>query len=270
MFDAQKMLISSLRKISIHQNTFFHNANFENCKAVVLYGDVKCAYNRIKKSANSSTLMFMADALAANGYKQQLSIDEKYQLDYKDYKNKSRKYGISLCKVWRPSQIDELQDYFWFTVVRNPYTRLLSAFLQKGLAAQQGNSIFRGIPGFDRLDPAGFKDFVSFLEDGGLYANAHWKPQNNLLFMPPERFNYIAKTEVLASDMEYIFQEIGLKNTQSTNFSQPHVAEASSEWKITNASSRAAEFYDQNICERVYDLYRTDFIKFGYNFDEFQ
>ncbi len=241
------------------------------CGDVVLYSDIKCAYNRLAKSANSSTLMYMADALAANGYKQQLSIDKtNNHLDYADYKSKSRKHGISLSKVWRPSQFNELQNYFWFTVVRNPYTRLLSAFLQKGLAVQRGGMKFRGIPGFDRLDPIGFKEFVSFLENGGLYANAHWWPQDYSLFMPPEQFNYIAKTETLANDMEYIFQEVGLKNTQATCFSQPHAAEASCEWKITNASSRAAEFYDSDICKRVYDLYKTDFIKFGYDYNEFQ
>jgi hypothetical protein len=181
-------------------------------------------------------MMFMADALAANGYEQHLCTDG---LSYNDYKNTSHQFGIPFNEVWRPSQISELQDYFWF-------------------------------PGFDRLDPVGFTEFVSFLENGGLYENKHWSPQIKLLLVPPDRFDYIAKTENLGRDMEYIFQEIGLKPTQDSCFSRPHVSEASTEWKVTNANSCAAEFYNENICKRVYDLYKADFVEFGYAYGEFQ
>ena len=260
-------LQSSIKKFSMSQNPFFKDAVLGNGKQVILYEQVKCAYNRIKKSANSSTMMFMADALTANGYGQHLSTDE---FSYRDYKNASHQFGVPFSKVWQPNQISGLQDYFWFTVVRNPYTRLLSAFLQKGPDAQRGDAKFKKIPGFDRLDPVGFTEFVSFLENGGLYENKHWSPQIKLLLVPPDRFDYIAKTENLARDMEYIFQEIGLQPTQDTCFSRPHVSEASTEWKVTNANSRAAEFYNGNLCKRVYDLYKADFIEFGYTDGEFQ
>ena len=268
MFEvSRKRLQSSIRKFSMSRNPYFKDAILKNAKHVMLYKQVKCAYNRIKKSANSSTMMFMADALAANGYEQHLCTDG---LSYNDYKNTSHQFGIPFNEVWRPSQISELQDYFWFTVVRNPYTRLLSAFLQKGSGAQRGNAVFKKFPGFDRLDPVGFTEFVSFLENGGLYENKHWSPQIKLLLVPPDRFDYIAKTENLGRDMEYIFQEIGLKPTQDSCFSRPHVSEASTEWKVTNANSCAAEFYNENICKRVYDLYKADFVEFGYAYGEFQ
>ena len=162
MFDnTKKQLTTGLRKISMQRMPYYKGTNFDNCGHVMLYPSVKCAYNRIKKSANSSTLMFMGDALTANGYSQRTATDLE---NYHNYKHKSIEHGVSLSKTWRPSDLKSFQNYFWFTVVRNPYTRLLSAYLQKGQEKERQLPQFIEYPGFDQLDPNGFRDFLSFLE----------------------------------------------------------------------------------------------------------
>jgi len=181
MFDkSKKKLVSGMRKISMQQLTYYNDTVFDNCGEVILFSQVKCAYNKIRKAANSSTIMFIVDALAASEYTHGTVADEK---DYHRRKHESISRGISLSKIWRPAVLDKLPDYFWFTVVRNPYTRLLSAFLQKGLGSQGGARQLKCaaphlkgkfIPGFDRLDPTGFKEFVFFLKNGGLYDDKHW------------------------------------------------------------------------------------------------
>jgi hypothetical protein len=237
---------------------YFDDAEWENAGHVILYEQVRCAYNRIKKSANSSVLMFMADALQASGA-------EGHSADYERYKKQSVRLGRPLKKVWRARQLEPLQDYFWFTVVRNPYTRLLSSFLQKGTVENQSKERYRKILGFGDLTPGGFNEFVSFLEDGGLHENGHWWPQHELLFFPYDRFDYIAKTETLDEDMRHIFSVVGLNKTPASSFSRPHSAESATGWKVTNANDRVKMFYNPKLFERVYNLYKNDFLFFGYD-----
>ena len=257
----------ALKKIVRQQHTYFDGANFENTSNVILYKQAHCVYNRIKKAANTSVLMFMAEALRANNGEIESA---KGKAGYKYYKKQCLKHGRSLKQVWMPSQADGLQHYFWFTVVRNPYTRLLSAFLQKGALSSQVKGKFHNTPGFDDLTSAGFNEFVSFLEDGGLHVDRHWWPQHELLFFPCDRFDYIAKTETLEYDMRHILNEIGLKNIPTSSFAQPHNAEKSTEWKITNANDRIKKFYSTELFERVYKLYENDFVLFDYDPDEYQ
>jgi hypothetical protein len=247
------------RDFTMRRNAFFDEAEWSNAGNVVWYEQGHCAYNRIRKSANSSVLMFMADALMGNG-----SCSDGAGAGYKNYKKQSLKLGRPLNKLWRSSQINEVQHCFWFTVVRNPYTRLLSAFLQKGAERNQTNKLFSDIPGFGTLNPEGFAEFISYLENGGLYVNKHWWPQHKLLFFPPERFDYIAKTETLEVDMGHILREIGLKNIPTSSFSKPHRTERASGWKVTNANDQLLKFYNPELFERVYKLYRDDFVFFGY------
>jgi hypothetical protein len=260
----KKMLISKIRNISMKFMSFYQGANFNNSGHIMLYPQVSCAYNRIKKSANSSTLMFIADRLKVNGLNNETSIATN---DYSHYKNKSIQSGVSLSKIWRPQDLKKLEEYFWFTVVRNPYSRLLSAYLQKGQEKERGHIKFIDYPGLAKLNPTGFKEFVAFLQDNGINKNQHWWPQTDLLFMPANHFDFIAKTENLEQDLEYVFQQVGLNKNHNLSLSKPHVAETSLNWKITNANNKLRQFYDDKTTEIVYELYQSDFINFKYASD---
>lgn len=263
----KKKIISKMRNVSMKFIPFYQGTNSNNSDHVMLYPQASCAYNRIKKSANSSTLMFIADTLKANGLTSKMSIDPN---DYSHYKNKSIQSGVSLNKIWRPQDLKRLQEYFWFTVVRNPYSRLLSAYLyvQKGQEKERGLSQVIDYPGLAKLNPSGFKEFINFLKhDDGIYKNKHWWPQTDLLFMPVNRFDFIAKTESLEQDLEYVFQQLGLSKNHNLSLSKPHAAETSVDWKVTNANNKLLEFYDNKTTEIVYELYQSDFINFKYASD---
>jgi len=71
-------------------------------------------------------------------------------------------------------------------IVRDPFSRTLSAFLDK----------FRS-PNYQRrfgafeLTPEGFSAFLSFLENGGLRANAHWSPQSDRIMLPLDQYDAV-------------------------------------------------------------------------------
>jgi hypothetical protein len=54
----QKELKLKFKKIGNTTFAFFKGANHKKSGQVLIYPQIHCAYNRIKKSANSSTLMF--------------------------------------------------------------------------------------------------------------------------------------------------------------------------------------------------------------------
>ena len=142
----------------------------------------------------------------------------------------------------RAKTLDELQErYFLFTFVRNPYTRLLSAYLDKGLTKAPQRS---------------FADFITYLEHGGLYENAHWAPQVAMLPVRVERLAFIGRVEQLEQDLETVIDRIFGEGTFS--------AARSREVNRKGAAERLGQYYTDDLAARVYTLYREDFETFGY------
>lgn len=195
-------------------------------------------FNRIPKSANSTVVINLAQL----------------------------KFGIQVSSVeaknsfMHPSHLSEQQmqlfeSLFKFTIVRNPYTRTLSAYLDKILRHRKKISSFN----YKSNHTPSFSDFCNYLKDGGLYSNIHWAPQSEILLLPVNRFDYIGHVESLYNDLKFIYKQITSYNKISDFKSHiPHQ---------TNASQKLRQYYNNKNQEIVLDLFRNDFDKFGYPFD---
>lgn len=144
------------------------------------------------------------------------------------------------------ARFDEL---FKFTVVRNPYSRVLSAYLNKVVRFPQ------------RCGEISFAQFLQRLaeEPRFLYSNAHWVPQADLLLIPAEEFDVIGKVESLDRDLAEIKQRI-----------RPGVADqiTSAGPPPTGAAKKLRRYYsDDSLIALVADIYRDDFATFGYSTD---
>jgi hypothetical protein len=155
-------------------------------------------------------------------------------------------------------EVLESSNFFRFAVVRNPYTRLVSAWRSKVLVCDPGfEDVYkkmRGeLPGVTNKSLISFREFVDFVErfeDLDL-CNPHWRRQSTHLFLPAMNFNMIGKTERIDDVLYGLQQHVG--------------ADAPPEFPSRNASGSSRDpLLNPDLADRVYSLYREDFDAFGY------
>lgn len=197
-------------------------------------------YNRIPKVANSSIVKWLL------GLKPSDVRGRSYK---KVFKNPSRMSS---------AEIDRLDHAVKFVFVRNPYTRVLSAYLDKVVRVgyfQPGGKLSG--TSLSRLNAIPtFSEFCCWLEDGGLYQNAHWAPQSSLLLIPLERFDFIGKFENIATDIETL--QMMMRGEGAGRELERHGPPA------TDAASLLERYYRREDYRRVESLYADDFSNFSY------
>jgi hypothetical protein len=149
---------------------------------------------------------------------------------------------------------------FRFCFVRNPYARLLSAWLDKIRPGQgMAGPVFAHF-GRDASDPqstVGFAEFVAWLEaqrDRIGQWNMHWRPMARLLRPDLIPYDLIGRLERFEEDFATLSARIGTSPAREA-VAVPH---------LTRAADRLAEFYTQDLRDRVAALYAEDFAAFGY------
>ena len=179
--------------------------------------------------------------------------------------------GISVCKalygnlagghmtlggyatVFEPKS---LHSYFKFTFVRNPYSRLVSAFhfLRQGGMNEADKRWFE-------KELAEYGDFQSFvrgwLNTDNVMKYWHFMPQHHFLIDPRGlvSLDYVGRMETLDDDFAYV----------ASKLHSPAVLPKS------NGSSHASyqSYYDEETKDIVSEVYSRDLNMLGYDFDGF-
>ena len=166
----------------------------------------------------------------------------------------------SLTDLDNESQREVLEspEFLRFAVVRNPYTRLVSAWRSKVLVCDPGfEDVYKklrgSLPGISNKSLISFEEFVEFIErfeDLDL-CNPHWRRQTAQLLHPAISFNFIGTTEKIGEVLDRLQRHIGTDTPLQLSPS--------------NASgSRKDPLFTADLADRVYSLYRRDFDAFGY------
>jgi len=143
-------------------------------------------------------------------------------------------------------EVAQIAHIFRFAVVRNPFTRTLSAYLDKvERRAKRQHQV------------SSFKDFLHDLVEQSLYSNAHWAPQSSLLLLPHAHFDFFGKVENLEYDLAFIKDKI---SGGSRNLTSPKHFKANA----TGASQKLSQYYDHECVEIVRSLFKLDFDLFDY------
>jgi hypothetical protein len=198
-------------------------------------------YSRIPKAANTTIVAALASHSAFRP-RYRRRQDPKYTF--------LRPLFLSGREVRRLER-----EAFVFTVVRNPFSRVLSAYLDKvGRQRHQGRRFLAWAERHGQ--PGDFLGFCRFLEAGGLDLDMHWAPQADILCLPLSRFDFIGRVESLERDLSEVLGRL---------FGLRAVAASQRRGTTTNATDRLAEAYGPEQRQIIARLYRRDFELFGYD-----
>ncbi|MBZ2190368.1 sulfotransferase family protein [Alcanivorax sp. JB21] len=190
--------------------------------------------NRVPKAANSAIVTHLA------------------QLKFgRDIASHDAKRAFRTPGTLNRKEVEQFADLFRFTVVRNPYSRVLSAYLDKMARFPERNTSY-----------ATFDAFVERLSQDPAYllSNAHWAPQTALMLIPVEDFDFIGKVESLDQDLATITAKIHGKATP--------LATADAGPPSTGASKKLRQYYHNDaLIAAVRDIYQADFSRLTYPTD---
>jgi hypothetical protein len=156
-------------------------------------------------------------------------------------------------------------NFFTWAFVRNPYTRLASAYYYVKSRHKQLYSDFC-------IDPdSNFENFIFHLDKNVLpeYFNesielakgiTHFYPQSYFLKSDEYKLDFIGKFENIKQDWKYVVKRIEMKADKRGQLRDtlPHSNKTSAQKRDYMSE------YTPEMKERVYDIYREDFEMFGY------
>lgn len=149
---------------------------------------------------------------------------------------------------------------FRFTFVRHPYTRLLSAYLDKislnkaksSIASRRARRSDLGLPQEGHITFEQFALSVQNAEPTSL--DIHWKPLNLLTAPHLINYNFIGRFETFARDFQFVLENIGLRKVEPITRCD----------HATGALELLRRYYSPKIQSIVEDIYQEDFDLFGY------
>lgn len=152
---------------------------------------------------------------------------------------------ITLDRSNVPYRGEKYNDYFKFAFVRNPWGRLVSAYIDK-VVNNQKLSFYRPVFGED------FDTFVRFVAKQDLAtADRHIALQTTL--MPVEELSFLGRFENFTSDLSNVLDRLQVVAPI------PH--------KNPTRHKKYTKYYTAHTKKLIAELYRQDIDAFGYQFD---
>lgn len=147
--------------------------------------------------------------------------------------------------------------FFSFSFVRNPYTRALSAFLDKIVMNDWERNRLGPPLGFANEDSPTFTDFlraVKALPDER--RDIHWMSQYRLLCEHTLQLDFIGRFESFSEDIAFVINRLGADMSRvPLDFGKGH---------STGARDKLAEHVTPEAARLVQEIYETDFQRLGY------
>ncbi len=266
MKNIQKRIRTIHERMQIHWHPFFRESNathpdfrqykflINNC--TMISEEHKFIYCRVPKAANSTVMATLV--YAQTGFKSD---------DYHAMKDMRAKCFSRITES-NISREGARRDYFKLSIVRHPFSRIISTFNDKALDVSRYNEIVRGrIKPYvnDARDVCDiFEEFLAKLEHTDItIRNYHYAPQTKIMAFHPSELDYIGRVESLDTDLPYIMHRIFGASPPVIEWS-PHAA--SNGFKPRERKMRV-EMLSQRQKDRLYNVYRDDFDFLGYERD---
>ncbi|MDJ0594698.1 MAG: sulfotransferase family protein [Pleurocapsa sp. MO_226.B13] len=185
--------------------------------------------------------------------------------------NKKQSLLLSPSDVGLDKFCEMLKDksIFKFGFVRNPYTRILSAFLSK---MKWRESPYRKkiahILKIDIDSDIPFNQFVyAISQQSEFEMDPHWRPQTIQLFQDLVTYDFIGFFENFERDLHKALNYIALNKNNQNYLAESQTENINMKGRKTSANNKLEDFYDSEIQSLVKNIYQNDFLNFGYSFD---
>ena len=164
------------------------------------------------------------------------------------------------------AEVLQSQRFVRFTVVRNPYSRILSCYLDRIVPANsQPYRQLITVLGRQAGESVSFDEFVrAICAQRPFDQNNHWRLQVAEVCFNEIRYDEVGKQETFAQDMARIWRRIA-HGKPIPDFAAENKAPS-----ITSAERRLAEFYTADLIDLIRTAYAADFDTFGYSRDPVQ
>jgi hypothetical protein len=172
-------------------------------------------------------------------------------------------------------------DYFSFAFVRNPWSRVVSAYLNKfqsvNITSQPVLARLRRGRGRGKVQAdATFREFIEFLSRGNPEKfDEHWRPQH--LFLKDVHLDFLGRFEHLLRDFAWVQQRLAIDtplphNNVTCYAERPEPSDSVAECTAAELGQRGAfpdyrRFYTPRLRDLVGRIYAEDIERFGYDFD---
>ena len=152
-------------------------------------------------------------------------------------------------------------DVFKFTFVRNPYSRLLSCYLDRIVPKESAPyRQLMNMLGKEPGDDVSFDSFIRAICDQTPYQmNPHWRVQVNETLYDSIDYDFIGRVETFGQDMAKVWSEV------SGGFDAGKLGELNKSPSVTRSASRLNDFYSPELTALVADKYAEDFDVFDYD-----
>lgn len=202
----------------------------------------KFIYFRIPKAANSTVILNLVNSDNFNTELGSRHLKQKF--------NRANK--LTSKEIHSIST-----DYFLFTVVRNPFIRIVSSYLDTIVRNKRSRKVKENL-GIGQDAKITFLEFCHYLRSGGITEDPHWYRQVDFIPCGVNNIHFVGKVESLDTDLRYIQHKALGYQSKIIKSWNPHK---------TNATSKASQLYCQESLEIVRALYDQDFESFGYSYD---
>lgn len=151
--------------------------------------------------------------------------------------------------------------YTLFTCVRDPFSRVLSCYLDRiqatrSVPRRQIASVLEQDPDID----ISFPDFVRGIEMMDPNdMNEHFRPQSILTMSDIIDYDHVIRFESLSTDLPPVLSELYGSKPESFAVNENKSPAA------TSAAEKLAQFYDEDTAEAVRRIFAVDFETFGYS-----
>lgn len=203
--------------------------------------------------------------VACSTIKVTLQKTERGEETGEEEKGHNNWHDRSASPLLKPSQIPDIKkfllrdDIYKFCFVRNPYARLLSAYLNKIAGGKQQKKKLLLQLGYNPTDLSRnieFDEFVdAVIQQPVSIMDRHWRTQYYQTFQDGIGYNFIGRFESFNEHFSHVLKVLFEERDAGISNDFRH---------MTGADDQVSNFYTKSLKDKVYDKFEIDFSYFGY------